>query len=167
MFLTLPARANTFVPLDFSVPIDLNFSTPPSFKIKGKFLSPTHKKRIYDVNNSLLYTVRDKYFTFFNHSSLVFNAEGEKIARVKNKFFSFKDNFIIEGYKDEIKIERTGWLSPSKIERNGEVIGTITKQITIATDCYELDANEQDISFLVALVIAIDNIQDNKKRKRD
>ena len=97
----------------------------------------------------------------------MFNAEGEKIARVKNKFFSFKDNFIIEGYKDEIKIERTGWLSPSKIERNGEVIGTITKQITIATDCYELDANEQDIPFLVALVIAIDNIQDNKKRKRD
>ena len=43
----------------------LNEQDQVVFKIKGKFLSPTHKKRIYDVNNSLLYTVRDKYFTFF------------------------------------------------------------------------------------------------------
>ena len=51
----------------------------------------------------------------------------------------------------------------TQILKNGEVIGTIRRQITFINDAFELEANEQDMPFLIALVIAIDNITDKKR----
>ena len=66
------------------------------------------------------------------------------------------------GYKDEIKIQGKFFGLSSQILRNGGVIGTIRRQITFINDAFELEANEEDIPFLIALVIAIDNITDKK-----
>ena len=41
-------------------------------------------------------------------------------------------------------------------------MGKIKRQFTIINDAFELEAKEEDIPFLIALVIAIDNITDKK-----
>lgn len=75
---------------------------------------------------------------------------------------SLKGVFYVVGYKDEIKIEGNFLSFTSQITRNGEVIGTIRRQINFITDAFELEGKEEDMPFLVALVIAIDNIVDKK-----
>ena len=50
------------------------------------------------------------------------------------------------------------------ILKNGEVVGTIRREINLVADSFELDAKDEDAQFLVALVIAIDNIGDKKRK---
>lgn len=87
-----------------------------------------------------------------------------KIATVKDKYFTVKNEFFVEGYKDEIKIDGKFFSFHSKILRNGEVMGTIDRKFTIVKDAFMLEANEEDIPFLIALVIAMDNICDKRTK---
>lgn len=64
---------------------------------------------------------------------------------------------------EEIKIEGKFFGLTSQILRNGEVMGTIRRQVAIINDAFELEAKEEDIPFLIALVVALDNIVDKKK----
>ena len=75
-----------------------------------------------------------------------------------------KGTFFVEGYKDEIKIEGNFFKLTSTIYRNGEQIGTIKREIKWFVDSFVLDANEEDMPFLIALVIAIDNIYDKASK---
>ena len=109
------------------------------FIVKGTFFSITHKKRIKDLEGNLLYKVRNKWFQFITHSAYVYDGKGNKVAKVKRKF-GFKNVFIC---------------------RNGEIVGTVRRAIDW-TDSFVLETDtEQDGAFLVALVIAIDNIFDD------
>ena len=134
------------------------------YKVKGKVFSPTRKKRVCDMQGNVLYTVRNKWFNWFVHSAYVYDANKNKIARVKDKFFNIKPEFFVTGYQDEIKVEGSFLSFTSSIIRNGEVIGTIRRQAFTILDSFELEAKEEDIPFLIALVIAIDNIVDKKRK---
>lgn len=136
----------------------------PVIFVKGKLFSITRKKRIKDLNKKTLYIVRNKFFNFFNHSAFIYDENKVKIAKIVSKWINVKNEYIVEGYKDEIKIVG-GFFSPNcEIVRNGEVIGTIRRQLTFMMDAFELEGAEEDIPFLVSLVIAIDNIVDKKSR---
>ena len=78
--------------------------------------------------------------------------------------FNTNQEYFVLGYKDEIKIQGKFFGRTTQILKNGEIVGTITRQITIVNDAFELETNEEDLAFLVALVIAIDNITDKKKK---
>jgi uncharacterized protein YxjI len=135
----------------------------PVFKVVGKFFSITHKKRVMDMDNNLLYIVRNKFWKFLMPSSYVMTSDGEKVCKVKKKF-NLQNNFVVTGYKDEITIDGSFWGLEMKIMRNGQQIGTLRRNLTIIADSFELEGDEKDIPFLVALVIAIDNIFDRMKR---
>ncbi len=135
----------------------------PVYKVKGKFFSITHKKRICTLDNKVLYSVRNKFFNWWSHSAFIYDENKEKIARVKKKV-DLKGTFFVEGYKDEIKIEGNFFKLTSTIYRNGEQIGTIKREIKWFVDSFVLDANEEDMPFLIALVIAIDNIYDKASK---
>lgn len=137
----------------------------PVFIVKGKVFSPTRKKKICDLNGNVLFVVRNKWFNWFVHSAFVYDNKKNKIAKIKDKFFSVKGDFIVEGYQDEIMVDGKFLSFTSNIVRNGEVIGTIRRQITLIADAFELEANEEDMPFLIALIIAIDNIVDKKRSK--
>ena len=126
----------------------------PLFKVKGKILSITRKKKIKDMSGKTLYTVRNKWLNFFSHKAF--------IATVKDKWINVKREYFIEGMGDEIKIEGGFFSLSCQILKNGEVIGTIRRKIDMWVDSFELEADEKDIPFLIALVIAIDNIVDKK-----
>lgn len=129
------------------------------FVVKGTFFTFTHKKRIKDADGKLLYKVRNKWFNFFTHSAYIYDGEGEKVAKVKRKF-GFKNVFVVEGYSDEISVEGDFLSWTLDVYRNGEQIGTVRREFAL-TDSFVLETEtEDDAAFMVALVIAIDNIGD-------
>ena len=129
------------------------------FFVKGKFISPTRKKFVCDKSGKKLYTVRNKWVNFFNERAYVYDKDKNKIALVKHPFFSGK-KFVIEGYKDEILINGEFLSATSTIMRNGEPVGKIIREFTFVADSFILEASEEDMPFMIALVIAIDNIVD-------
>lgn len=132
------------------------------FDVKGRAISITRKKFIYDANGQLLYSIRNKWINFFVHKAFIYDASGSKIATVKDKWFNVNQEYFVMGYKDEIKIQGKFFGLTSQILRNGNVIGTVRRQITFIADAFELEADERDIPFLIALVVALDNIHDNR-----
>lgn len=144
----------------------LDENRQPLYKVKGKIFSPTKKKLIYDMNENLLYIVRNKFWKVFVHKALIFDANKQKIAALKEKRWSTRDKFIVEDYPDEIKIDRRFFSLSSEILKNGEHFAQVDRQLSLFTDSFSLEADEKDIPFLCALVIALDNIKD-RKRKED
>lgn len=132
------------------------------FNVKGRAISITRKKFLYDANGQLLYSIRNKWINFFVHKAYIYDASGSKIATVKDKWFNVNQEYFVMGYKDEIKIQGKFFGLTSQILRNGNVIGTVRRQITFIADAFELEADERDIPFLIALVVALDNIHDNR-----
>ena len=132
------------------------------FDVKGRAISITRKKFLYDANGQLLYSIRNKWINFFVHKAYVYDASGSKIATVKDKWFNVNQEYFVMGYKDEIKIQGKFFGLTSQILRNGNVIGTVRRQITFIADAFELEADERDIPFLIALVVALDNIHDKR-----
>ncbi len=129
------------------------------FMVKGRIFSPTRVKWVCDLGGNHLFKVRNKWFNFFARKAYVYE-DDTKVAKVKKPFFSFK-KFIVQGYGDEILIDGDFFSPKSTILRNGDVIGTITRNITFFKDAFTLEAEEDDMPFLIALVIAIDNIVDS------
>ena len=141
----------------------VNENKEPVFQVKGKVFSITRKKYLCDLDGNRLYTIRNKWFNWFIHKAFIYDSNNNKIATVKDKWFNIKNEYFIEDYKDEIKIDGQFFSLSSTILKNGEPIGTIRRKLTFINDAFELEANEQDMPFLIALVIAIDNITDKKR----
>lgn len=133
------------------------------FIVKGKFLSITHVKRIRDTSGNLLYKVRNKWLEFFSRSAFVSDSDGNRVARVKRKF-GFKNRIIVEGYKDEIAVEGDFLSWTLDIYRNGEHIGAIRREFSLVDSFVLETSTEDDAAFMVALVIAVDNIFDNMSK---
>lgn len=139
-----------------------------AFAVKGKLFSFTRKKRVCDMQGNVLFSVRNKFFRLplTSFKAFVLDANKKKIACVKKPFFSF-NKYKVEGFKDEISINGEFWSLHSQIIRNGMVIGNISRQITLFADSFSLDGQPQDMPFLIALVIAIDNIVDRLSGTRN
>lgn len=131
------------------------------YVVKGSLISWRKKKRIYDMDGNLLYTVKNKLIRWWMNSCYVYDAEGNKIARVKQKFKILKKEFTVNGYKNEIEVKGNFFQTAMEIHKNGEKIGEASKKYWALTDKFALICyNDEDAPFLVALIIAIDNIND-------
>lgn len=134
----------------------------PVFQVKGKVFSITRKKYLCDMEGNKLFKIRNKWFNWFIHKAYIYDSNNNKIATVKDKWFNYKQDYFVTGYKDEIKIDGKFFSLTTQILRNGEVVGTIRRKINLILDSFELEASEEDMPFMIALVIAIDNITDKK-----
>lgn len=130
------------------------------FIVKGKWLSLTRVKRVKDTSGNLLYKVRNKWINFFSRSAYIYDGDHNKVAKVERKF-GFKNRIIVHGYKDEISVEGEFWSWTMDIYRNGEIIGAIRREFNLFDSFVLETTTEDDAAFMVALVIAIDNIFDN------
>lgn len=145
----------------------LNENQEPIYKIKGKWLSITKKKKMYDMEGNLLYTIRNKYWTWLTNKVMIFDADGIKVATIKKHKYSFNSKYEIEDCVDEMSIEGKFWGLESKIMRNEQPVAIITRQFTIVKDAFTLEADEKDIPFMTALVVGFDNIKDKIQDSRD
>lgn len=133
------------------------------YMVKGKVISPTKKKKICDMNGNVLYTVRNKWFRLFSYNVFVKDANNKRIACIHRGAFNFT-TYEIRGYGDELSIQGEFFSPHSQIVKNGVVIGTIDRQFTLVQDAFCLEGAQQDIPFLIALVIGIDNIVDRTRK---
>ena len=139
----------------------VNENEEPVFKVKGKIFSPTKKKKIYDMEGNLLYTVRNKYWTAFTRRVLINDADKNRVATIKKGKYSINSRFEIEDNEDAMEISGKIFSRTSKIIRNGEEVATITREFTFIRDAFCLEANEEEIAFMTALVIGFDNMKDD------
>lgn len=132
------------------------------YKVKGKLrmFSPTRKKYVCGVDGQKYYMVRNKFWHFWMPSVFIYE-EGQKIAHVKSKMSWGKRTFIVEGFGSDIKIEGQNFLGTGlDIIKDGAKVGNIKRNFTLIRDSYILEADEKEMPFMIALVIALDNFSD-------
>lgn len=134
-----------------------------AFNVAGKAVSFRRTKRIFDANGNLLYIVKNKLINVFVHKAFIYDAQGNKVCSVKDKFFNTKQEYSSDGSPAYATL---GGFYGREVQllRNGQPIGSIRRNIGVFADKYELETNASELAFLVAFVIAIDNIRDNRKK---
>lgn len=132
-------------------------------KVKGRFFTFTRKKLVMDLSDNLIYTIRNKFWRLFVHRAFVIDKDGEIVATVRRKFFSFHDRYFIDSKLGNFEITGNILGFDYHILVNGEEVGHIARRISLR-DSYVLSINDNaDLPFYVSLVIAIDNITDSRR----
>lgn len=88
----------------------------------------------------------------------------EKTQTLKDKYINASGKFYVEDNKDEIFIQGKPFSSLSTIYKNQEPYATLKRTPTVIIDAFELEADEKDIPFLIALIIAYDNLIDKIRK---
>lgn len=113
------------------------------------------------MNKNLLYVVRNKWFNWFLHRAFIFDGHKNKICTLKNQIRVKGKKFIVENSEDEISIDGNFMNWNLEVMKNGERIATIKREFDVF-DRFRVEASEEDMPFVVALVIAMDNINDKR-----
>ena len=117
------------------------------------------------MEGNLLYTVRNKFWTFFVHKAMVYDKDGNQVAFLKRKFWSLHDHFNIDSILGQLVIRGNILGFDYHISLNGKEIGHVSRKISLR-DSFVLDIDDdQELAFFVALVIAIDNITDRRQEE--
>lgn len=134
------------------------------YQVKGKVFSITRKKYLCDMSGEQIYMVRNKFWRApFRPTALVYDSEGEKVCKIIKHFFSF--GYKIEGADAEYEIQGK-FFKGFLIMKNGVQIGTMARKGTpLWNDAFELDIPDEEVEFFLAVVIAIDNMNDEQKKK--
>ena len=129
------------------------------YRVKGKIITLTQKKIFKDVEGNVLYKIRNSFIHApFIHSAFLCTAKGKKILKVKEKVgVGYK---IIYGDND-MDIEGKWFSLSSSIKENGNVIATVTRNLNLFVDKFEVETFDvEDPALCLALVICMDNIAD-------
>ncbi|MCQ2792052.1 MAG: hypothetical protein MJ208_00855 [Bacilli bacterium] len=148
------------------------------YKVKGSWASNTfskkYKKTVVDLNKKVYYKVCNKRIHgLIKRSALIYDASGNQVAKVTEGDI-LKGGYEIEGTTEKMDI--IGRLIPeAEIKLAGKKIGTISIPgmkkvgpgyvVTHVTDQFKVTFDDpEDGPFMVALVVAIDNIIDAHQR---
>lgn len=143
----------------------LNENKEPIYKVKGKFLSIRKKKRICDLDGNVLYRVQNKMFNWIHEKAYILNAKKQRIATVTKRALSKAHTYVVEDFKDEILVDGQFFSRECNILINDKTIGSLKRELSFVEDHFVLDVEYEDIPFLIAMVIAIDNITDRKSKR--
>ena len=131
------------------------------FVVKGKLISPSKKKYICDLEGNKLFTVRNKMLPGLLHAAYIYDAEGNKYGKLQMKV-SLSESYKLEKSPDNIVIKKSNEHQGIAIYKNDEEIGIMLRRVTAFKDSFVLDClKDSEAALLTALVIAIDNIEDN------
>ena len=132
-------------------------------KVKGKIFSFTQKKFIMDLNDNVKYIVRNKFWRLFAYKAFVMDPQENIVATIRRKVFSLHDRyFITSPERGDLEIIGNILQFNYKIKVNDKEVGHVARKISLR-DSYVLTIDDAyDWEFVVALVIAIDNISDRR-----
>ena len=160
-------RNKWFSPFKQSSYVRDETDTKDVMAIEGKFWTLTSKKFVKDLDGNVKYMIRNKFWKIFIHRAFIFDAEGNKICTVRRKFWSFHDRYFVDDCSyGNMEITGNIFQFDYNITIDGKQIGHISRKISLR-DSFVLDASDEyEPEFLVALVIAIDNITDRRDAER-
>ena len=134
-------------------------------KVQGKFWTFTRKKFVQDLEGNTIYMVRNKFWTLFARKAMVYDKNGNIVANIRRKIFSFHDRFFIESSLGQMEIKGNILCFDYHITLNGLEIGHVSRKISLR-DSFVLNIQDgYEPAFFVALVIAIDNITDQRQEE--
>ena len=133
-------------------------------KVQGKFWTVTYKKFVQTLDGETKYIVRNKFWKLFVYRAFVIDPKtNEIVVTIRRKVFSFHDRYFMETKYGEIEIKGNILGFDYHIYLNGKEIGHVARRISLRDSfVLTLDDDNADIYFWVALVIAIDNISDER-----
>lgn len=140
----------------------VNANKEPVFIVKGRIFSYTKVKYVCDLKGRKLYKIRNRWFNPIAHKAYIYDKSGTKVATLKDKWISFKNEYEMEAYGKEVRIEGAFFSLHSDIIIGNKIIASINRKLTIINDAFELEGDINIMPFLIALVIGIDNITDKK-----
>lgn len=133
-------------------------------KVQGKFFTFTSKKYIQTLKGETKYVVRNKFWKLFAYQAYILDPNtNEQIAYIRRKVFSLHDRFFIQTKFGQIEIRGNILGFDYHIFLNDKEVGHVARKISLRDSfVLTLDDDNADIYFYVALVIAIDNITDER-----
>ena len=131
------------------------------FVVKGKFFSFGKKKYICDMEGNKLLAVRNKLSRSLLHAAYLYDQTGKKMGVLQIKV-ALTETYKVEKCQDNIEIKRSEDHQGLAITKNDEIIGVLIKRTTSFKDSFVVDClKDSEAALLTALVIAMDNIEDN------
>ena len=131
-------------------------------KVQGKIFSFTKKKFVKTLQEVHLYTVRNKFFSFFGRTAFVLDPNDNVVAIVRKKIISLHSRFFVESALGQVEITGNILGFDYHITVNGKEVGHIERRISLR-DSFVLKIDDQfDYRLFVALIIAIDNVTDRR-----
>ena len=132
------------------------------FVVKGKIFSFTRKKFLNDLDGNTKYVIRNKFWRLFTYRAFVLDSQENVKAELRRKIFSLHDRYFVTSDLGNIEIVGNIFQFNYRILLDGREIGHVARKVSLR-DSFVLTAEDGfDTAFLVALVIAIDNITDRK-----
>ena len=131
-------------------------------KVKGKVFSFTRKKFLTDMNDNVKFVVRNKFWRLFAYKAFIEDAEGNVKATVRRKVLSLRDHYFVTSDLGNFEVVGNILQFNYRILLDGKEVGHVARKISLR-DSFVLTVDDQfDYLFMVALVVAIDNITDRK-----
>lgn len=131
-------------------------------KVKGKVFSFTRKKFLTDLEGNTKYIIRNKFWRLFTYRAFILDAEEKVKATVRRKIFSLRDRYFVTSDLGNLEVVGNILQFNYRILLDGKEIGHVARKISLR-DSFVLTIDDGfDPAFMVALVIAIDNITDRK-----
>ena len=133
-------------------------------KVQGKFFTVTYKKFIQTLEGETKYIVRNKFWKLFAYKAFVIDpVTKEHVVTIRRKVFSFHDRYFMKSKLGDIEIRGNILCFDYHIFLNGKEIGHVARKISLRDSfVLTLEDDNADVYFWTALVIAIDNITDER-----
>ena len=132
-------------------------------KVEGKFWTWTRKKYVKTLEGETKFVVRNKFWKLFAYKAFVLSPdEKEVIAYIRRKVFSFHDRYFIKANVGDIEIKGNILGFDYHIYLNGNEIGHVARKISLRDSFVLHLESDENWMFYLALVIAIDNITDER-----
>ena len=134
-------------------------------KVQGKFWTWTKKKFVQTLEGETKYIVRNKFWTLFSHQGYIYDKDGKQVAHIRRKVFSVHDRYFIKCELGDLEICGNILGFNYQVKVNGKEVGHVSRKISLR-DSFVLTIDDSfDYYFFVALVIAIDNITDERNEQ--
>ena len=136
-------------------------------KVKGVLTSFTAKKLITDMNNKIVFKVRNKYWKFLRHSAFIYDKDGKKLLKITLRYFQFR-KFDVTDYTSDSVWSIEGPIHPRDItvKKDDVKLGVIHDNFDFIRDTFSVQAEQNYEYLMVAICIAIDNIYDAMRKSK-
>lgn len=140
-----------------------DISGNPVFKVKGRVFSIGRRKIMCDLEDNILYVIRNRWLNPIRHKTYIKDAEGNRVATVYSKAFDLT-RLYADTEHGQYTVQGKFFGLNSSILRDGVQVAILERQFTVIKDAFSLEAAPEDMPFLTALVIALDNLCDNRSK---
>ena len=133
------------------------------YRVQGKFISIGKKLDIYDMNHNHLVHIKEEIFRFLPEYYLY--EDGQVTAKVKKQLTFLKPKINIDSKYGDFTIHGSVFEYNFTVKKDGKVVAKVSKALLSFSDTYGVDVYDENVDFILALVIVIDQIFHDNRNK--